>query len=443
MKNFFVVDLKKVNVGFEIVLYGWIKSKRDHGKILFFDLCDSTGSVQLIVEERRISGKSFDLAKRITIESAVKIIGVVEEVFVNKKNIREIRVTEIELIGSANIRIEPYPRSNLDIFDASFQEQLLNLRHFYLRNEKVMAILRFRHTLMGLVHQWFRQHGFVEITAPVLTPTPLYDDRSAISLEIQNQKVFLTQCVGFYLESAAHAFEKVYNIGPSFRGEESRSKRHLMEYWHIKAEIAFANLDDVRSLVEDLISDVSDQCDKECGDLAKIIGTEICTDGISKPFPCIKYTEVVSLLQKEGLGFEFGTSLGSDEEVFLSSKLNFSTPFWVVGIPRKIEPFPYVIDTDDPRVTMTADLIATEGYGELLGIAEKIYDPVMLKERMEEKNKVDNPQYKWLIDLRNYGCVPHSGFGLGVERFIRWLLRIPHVRDTIPFFRTFGRKIQP
>lgn len=296
--------------------------------------------------------------------------------------------------------------------------------------------------MTGIIHQWFRQHGFIEIHAPVLTPTPLYDDRTPIALEVHGQHVYLTQCVGFYLEQAVHAFEKIYNIGPSFRAEESRSKRHLMEYWHIKAELAFVDFEGLATTVEQFIHDVSQQCTTEGIHLAKVIGTELCQDGLKMPFPRIDYCEAVNWLKARGCDIEFGKSLGSDEETLLSNRFGDS-PFWVVGIPRSIEPFPYVIDSNDPRRTKTADLIASHGFGELLGIAEKIHTLSMLDERLIEKGKAGDARYEWLRELRQYGCVPHGGFGLGLERLIRWLLQVPHVRDTIPFHRAFGRRIYP
>jgi len=307
-------------------------------------------------------------------------------------------------------------------------------------NEKIMAILKFRHILTRIVHQWFHENGFIEIHAPVLTPTPLYDDRTAMSLKVHGQDVFLTQCVGFYLEQAVHAFKKIYNIGPSFRAEESRSKRHLMEYWHIKAELTFVDFEDIAATVEHFIRDISEKSIREGSELARVIGTDMCEDGLKTPFPRIDYGKAVEWLKAQGSEMEFGKSLGSDDESLLSNRFG-NTPFWVVGIPRSIEPFPYVIDSADPCRTKTADLIASRGFGELLGIAEKIHELPMLDERLTEKNKAGDARYEWLRELRQYGCVPHGGFGMGLERFIRWLLQIPHVRDTIPFHRAFGRKI--
>jgi len=281
----------------------------------------------------------------------------------------------------------------------------------------------------------------VEITAPVLTPIPLYDDKSALSLDVHDERVYLTQCVGFYLESAVHAFERVYNIGPSFRGEESRSKRHLMEYWHIKAELAWVNREDLICIVEDLISYTVSVVERQSDVIMDTLGTQLCLHGLDTPYPRISYAEAVQRLHHLGMKFEFGQSMGSKEEEALSKQ--FTSPFWIVGLPCSVEPFPYVIDPDDPRVTMTADLIATCGYGELLGIAEKIHCLPELDKRMQEKGKKGDVRYEWLRDLRKNGCVPHGGFGMGLERFIRWLLDIPHVRDTIPFPRTFRRRIFP
>jgi len=440
MKKVYAVDLlHSPNEGTDVELYGWVKTRRGHRHVVFLDITDSTGTVQCVVEAGNKS--AFELARRISQETAVKITGVLTDTGRTNPP-REIRVHDIEVVGASTINISPYPRGNIDIQDPRLQEQLMDKRHFYLRNEKIVAILKFRHILTRTVHQWFHKNGFIEIHAPVLTPTPLYDDRTPIALQVHGQNVYLTQCVGFYLEAAVHAFEKVYNIGPSFRTEESRSKRHLMEYWHIKAELAFVDFEDMVSIVERFICDVSELCIREGRELASIIGTEICSDGLKTPFPRIDYAETVEWFKAQGSDIEFGKSLGSDEETLLSQRFG-DTPFWVVGIPRSIEPFPYVIDAADPRRTKTADLIASRGFGELLGIAEKIHTLPMLDERLAEKGKSGDARYEWLRELRQYGCVPHGGFGMGLERFIRWLLQIPHVRDTIPFHRAFGRRIDP
>lgn len=440
MKKVYVADLlNRTPNGTQVELYGWVKARRRHNHVVFLDVCDSTGTVQSVVDET--NKELFELAKRISQETAVKVVGILMETG-RSNSPKEIRVRDIEIVGVSTINVSPYPRSDIDILDPKLQEQLLDKRHFYLRNEKIAAILKFRHVLTRIVHQWFHENGFIEIHAPVLTPTPLYDDRTAMALKVHGQDVFLTQCVGFYLEQAVHAFEKIYNIGPSFRAEESRSKRHLMEYWHIKAELAFVDFEDMAAVVEQFIRDVSEKSIHEGSELARVIGTDMCEDGLKTPFPRIDYGEAVEWLKAQGSDMEFGKSLGSDDESLLNNRFG-NTPFWVVGIPRSIEPFPYVVDSADTCRTKTADLIASKGFGELLGIAEKIHTLPMLDERLAEKNKAGDARYEWLRELRQYGCVPHGGFGMGLERFIRWLLQIPHVRDTIPFHRAFGRRIDP
>lgn len=443
MKEVYMNDVgKKIGVNSPVDLLGWIKNKRCSKHRTFLSVADSTGEIQVVVERGKVDDEMFESAKKVPVESSVRISGIVaEHPSSNDKSTIEVLASNFEIINEATFQLTPHPRGEIDIFKPEFQSHLLDYRHFYIRNPKTMAILKFRHWLMGAVHQWFRESGFIEITAPTLTPVPLYEDGSALNLDIHGENVFLTQCVGFYLESAVHAFEKVYNLGPSFRGEESRSKRHLMEYWHIKAEIAFGNLEDIIGFVESLISFVTRKAMSEAIEYTDVVGHGLNIDGLNPPFPRITYLEAIEKLQQAGVEFEFGKSLSSEDEAILSSM--YEQPLWVVGIPRSIELFPYVIDLKDNRFTMTADLIASKGYGELLGVAEKIYDPAMLDERMKEKGKYGNELYQWLRDMRNFGCVPHIGFGLGLERFIRWLMQIEHVRDTMPFPRTFRRKVRP
>lgn len=439
MKKLYAIDLCNIPNNSLVNFCGWVKTCRRHKHLVFLDVCDSTGSIQVVVDGA--NRKLLEAAKKISPESAVEINGILVDTGRSRPP-KEIRAVDIKVIGPVEIDISPQPRSGIDIFDSRFTRQLLDKRHLYLRNEKIAAILRFRHMLSLFVHQWFSSQGFIEIHAPVLTPTPLYEDRTPIPVQVHGQHVYLTQCVGFYLEQAVHVFEKIYNMGPSFRAEESRSKRHLIEYWHIKAELAFVNFEDLVAIVEKFIHDISEQCASQSGQLAETIGTELCLDGLKIPFPRMDYREAVEWLTKQGCDMEFGKSLGSEEEALLSSQFD-NCPFWVVSIPRSIEPFPYVVNEDDPTRTKTADLIASRGFGELLGVAEKIHTLDMLDERLAEKGKAGDSRYEWLRELRQFGCVPHGGFGMGFERLIRWLLQIPHVRDTIPFHREFGRRIHP
>lgn len=441
MKEVFVGDILQSN-GDDVTveLSGWISAKRDQGKIIFLDVCDSTGKIQVVVAESNLTPELFHVAKHWPIESAVTLKGLLTY---SVKGQREIVAGSIALVGGVTKDFSPHPRGNIDIFDDSIIPHLLNNRHMYLRNPRVMAILQFRDCLMYHIRMWFHNNRYTSVDAPILTPVPLYDDGTAMSITVNDEKVFLTQCVGYYLEAAVHAFERVYNIGPSFRGEESRSRRHLMEYWHIKAEVAWCNLDEIIASVESIISFLVEKCHQEQAlKIHSVLGTTLCTDGLATPYPRISYEESINFLSGKGMTMEFGKSLGSDEEAELS-KLFPGRPFWITGIPRSIEPFPYVIDQNDTRITRVADLIASNGYGELLGTAEKISDLQMLDERLKDKGKGGDSRFEFVRDVHQVGCVPHAAFGMGVERMIRWMLNIPNVRDAIPFPRIFRRRIAP
>jgi len=440
MKNTYVGDLLQMSgEGTEVELLCWICAKRHHGGIVFLDVCDSTGELQAVVCEGKVTPGCFQLVRQLPVEAAVSVRGTLA---FPKTECVEIVVSDVALVGGVTKGFSPSPRGRIDIFDNRLTPNLLENRHIYLRNPKAMAILQFRDMMMHHIRGWFYDNRFTCIDAPILTPVPLYEDGSALSINVHDESVFLTQCVGYYLEAAVHAFERVFNIGPSFRGEESRSKRHLMEYWHIKAEVAWADLDDIISVVESIVSHLADKCRSEAKEMVSTLGTALCLDGLNVPFPRISYEESIAILAGKGMQIAFGKSLGSEEEAALS-KLFPGKPFWVTGIPRSIEPFPYVIDPKDTRITRVADLIASNGYGELLGTAEKISDLAMLDERMKDKGKEGDPRFEFVRDVHQLGCVPHAAFGMGVERMIRWMLNIPHVRDAIPFPRIFRRSISP
>lgn len=441
MKKLYVNDiLKYAQVNEEVELLGWVKSKYDNGGILFLNIVDSTGCLQVLLKKDAVPLDVFLDIKKIPIESSIKIQGVVVPPL--KGASKEIEAKRIEIIGLASLQVSPSPRTNFKIFDAKYTDLVLRKRHLFLRNEKVMAIMKIRSNFMRIIHDFFLEQGFIEINAPILTQIPLYEDNTAFNLDYFGTKVFLTQCVAFYLESAMHAFEKVYSIGPSFRAEHSGGKRHLAEYWHLKAEIAFSNLEDIISFTENLMSYIANHIIETNQRELEILDVTIDVDKLKAPYPRINYDEAVNVLNTKGLEFEWGKSLGADEEKFLSQE--FESPFWVTGLPIALAPFPYVINPSDSRVAMVADLLAPEGYGELLGVAEKICDSEELLRRMGEKGMDSQiERYQWYLELREYGCVPHSGFGMGIERVIRWLLKLDHVRNAIPFPRLFGRSPYP
>lgn len=438
MKIQFIVDLTVITDGSMVDVYGWLVGRRHVGNIVFLDIVDSTGSIQAVIEKKRVSNDEFNSAAHLSLESGVSLNGIIITAINGQ---REVRAESFKVEGVSTLGLSPHPRSKFNIFDSRHTKQMLDYRHIYLRNEKVGAILRFRSMLMRITRDWFYENRFLEFDAPILTPAPLYDGSTAMSIKVHDEDVYLSQCAGFYLEAGVHAFERVFNMGPSFRGEESRSKRHLMEYWHIKAELAWGDREDIIAIVENILTYITKECRLQCADLLETLDKELCLDALKAPFPRITYEEAVNYLVAHGVEVKFGEALSTSDEEKLS-KL-YDSPFWIVGVPRSVEPFPYVIDPSDARITMVADLIASNGFGELLGIAEKIHDPVMLDERLDEKNKLNDPRYQFVRDVHHAGCVPHIAFGMGLERLVRWLLNIPHVRDCIPFPRVVRRSINP
>jgi asparaginyl-tRNA synthetase len=438
-KKLYVRDLLnpvKIPDGEQVELLGWIRSRRHHSHVVFVDVVDSTGAIQLVLNETTTDETQYGAAKSVPIESAIRVAGTLNT---SDKGQREIMVNAFTVISVDSLCLQPQPRAGFDIFDPKMAKHIIANKAVYLREPHYMAILRFRAKVMQIVREWFELNGFLEFDAPILVLAPLYDDSTAMKIDVHGQDVFLSQCAGFFLEAATMAFEKVYNMGPSFRGEESRSKRHLKEYWHIKAELAFGDRDDIIEIVESLLIFVHARVNEVCKEEMTVLGSSLRSADFRAPFARITYEEAVKHVQSKGSDTKIGVGISSKDEEELA-KL-FDGPFWVLGIPRGVEPFPYVIDETNPTVTKVADLIAPRGYGELCGVAEKIFNPLMLNERMGEKGKLGDPRYDFVVDIHRSACVPHIAFGMGLERLLRWLLDIPHVRDTIPFPRLAGRSI--
>jgi len=443
MKSLYVDDvLKKIEENKKVELLGWIKSKRDLGNTVFLDVTDSSGSIQVIIKKDVLTPEMFLEIKKAHVESVVKVSGIV--VTNLSRNTKEISAKDFEVISPATLNVSPHPRKDFDIFNPKYTDLILSDRHLFLRNEKIMAILKFKCNFINIIHEWFKKQDFTHIDAPILTQALLYDDKSAFKIDFFGTELFLTQCVAFYLEAAINAFEKVYNLTPSFRAEHSRSTRHLAEFWHLKAEIAFANFNDMLKFSEKtfyyIIKNSIEKNKKEL----KTLNVSIDIDKLKPPYPKITYDKAIDILQSKGSKIEWGKSLGADEEKILSYE--FEVPFFVTGLPSSVEPFPFAADPLNLKITKTADLITPDGYFEVLGIAEKIHKPDELLRRMKEVGKATKSlieRYKWYIELRNYGCAPHSGLGMGIERVIRWMLKLPHVRDVISFPRLYGRLPYP
>lgn len=433
MKDVFISDLKSL-VSDKVIIIGWVKNQRSFGKLRFIDLEDSTGEIQIVLEQLSLS---------IPKGSAIKVTGTLK-VQENDESKVEVIAESVELISPFLLdTISPLPRSDVASLELTGVDNLLSNRHLYICNERSQTILRFRHKFFRTMHTWFDKHGFVEINAPILTEALLYKESTAFSVDYFGTPVFLTQCVGFYLEACVLAFEKVYNFGPSFRAEPSHGRRHLAEYYHIKAEIAHVNLTDLMNFVQKLISEVCAELIEVAGDELDKLNAPLLTLDLTPPYSEISYKEAIKILNKRGFSIQVGQSLPPEAEESLSH--DFDKPFFIVGLPSAVEPFPYVIDPNDPELTLTADLHAPRGFGEILGIAEKIHRKSDLENRAMAKrlSEEQRRRLEWYFNLRDAGCVPHGGIGMGVERTIRWLLGLTHVRDAIPFPRLFNRIPRP
>lgn len=429
-----IYGLREYDSSRPVSVRGWIKGKRSLRSRTFLDLVDSSGEVQL-VSSNSLDDSILDKIDTLNPESCVQIQGIYDS------ERKEVHVEDVDIIALATDHLTPLPRKPFDVRQGPNKVHALDNRHLYLRHPEMVSMLKLRSKFMSSLHNFFQDEEFFEFTAPVLTDITLYGEDSAFDTKFRGKDVYMTQCTAFYLESAIPALEKVYFMSPTFRSEKSRTKRHLSEYWHIKAETAFQDLEGMMGFVEHMLSSVATEfTDRGAEELASI-GSEIDLSMLSEPFESITYDNAIQILTDEGFDIEWGKSLGADEERFLGELTG--KPTWLKYMPRDVEPFPYRINPDDPRTTLVADLIVP-GYGEILGTAEKIHDIEELELRMREDFVPhDEDVYDWCIQLRRTGLPPHSGFGMGVERALRWLLGFDHVRNLIPYPRLPGRNPHP
>jgi len=445
MKKIFIKDILAKDVFCrDIEILGWIENKREHGAIIFWDVVDSTGKIQVLLIKKNFREK-WEKIKNIPSETCVKIIGD-RHCFIKErqKNIEVIAKT-IEILGEYKLNITPRPRSLFPIFDRKYTNYILKNRSLYLRNPKQMAAISFKSKFLYELNRYFRDNNFVFIESPVLTEMLLYDDDTAFSFNFHGRKVYLTQCCTFQLEAAIIAFEKVYNITPSFRAESSRSNRHLNEYTHLKVELAFANLEDLISLAEDILYNMAKKMVKIGEKELEFLGVKFDLCEFKPSFRRISYDDAVKIFNKEGYRFQYGRNLSEKGVSILNRKLR-NKLIWVQYPPRRAEAFPFKAFPHNPNLIMAADLIAPYGFGEIAGVAEKICSKKELLERMTEKGKNTPRQlerYKSYIQLRDAALPPHGGIGMGIDRIVRYFLKLPHVKDVVPYPRLFGHRWNP
>ncbi|HMK35663.1 MAG TPA: asparagine--tRNA ligase [Desulfomonilaceae bacterium] len=411
-----------------VELRGWIANRRSSGKIRFLQLRDGHGIIQCVVTADRVSPEAFDLADRIPYESSVIVRGEV------RKDVRspigfEIGVTDFAVVSQA----QPYPISNKE-HGVGF---LMDHRHLWLRSSRQAALLRMRSVITAAARRYFDDLGFVSVEAPVLTPTACEGTTTLFEVGYFDRSAYLTQSGQLYGEAAAMALGNIYVFGPTFRAEKSKTRRHLTEFWMIEPEMAFYELPQTIDLAQGLICKIVEEVLEKCGPLLKVLERDTSAlERVKPPFPRITYTDAVDILKSKGVEVNWGDDFGGDEESVLSE--GFDKPFFVTHYPSDIKAFYMKRDPADARLALAVDLLAPEGYGEIVGGGQR-EDSLDELEKRIKAHDLDLEPLEWYLDLRRYGSVPHAGFGLGIERTLAWIAGIHHVRETIAFPRLMDR----
>jgi asparaginyl-tRNA synthetase len=419
--------LSKDHVGKKVHVRGWIYRTRCSGGIVFAVLRDSTGIIQVTVKKGVVPDDEFESASKSGIESSVIIEGTVAE---DKRAPGgfEIRASSFKLVGIA----EAFP-----ITEYQSTELLLDLRHLWIRSREQTAVAKIKASLLRGAREWFYENGYVEVTPPIITGVAPEDSTTLFQVKYFDRIAYLSQSAQFYLESLIYSLEKVWSLTPSFRAEKSRTPRHLAEYWHLEMEAAWLENEDNMKVQEQLITAMLHNAATECPDELRLMKRDpAALMKIQAPFDRMQYGEAMEYLQKKGHDISWGSDLGAVEERTLT--IDREIPVFIVNYPKELKPFYMKENPDDTKTYKNSDLLAPEGYGEIVGGSERETNYELLLERLREKGEsLDN--YKWYLDLRKYGSVPHSGFGLGMERIVTWVCKMDHIRDSTPYPRTVAR----
>jgi len=423
---------------------GWVYNRTRKGKLVFILVRDGYGFVQCVAFKNDLPEDEFNTIAHIPQESAVIIKGVVrvDDRAPGIPGGYEIGITEVQSIQEA---ADEYPMA-LKEHGVDFA---LDHRHLWMRMPSQWAILRIRSTVIKAIHEWLDQSNFIHMDTPILTPSAAEGTTTLFGTDYFDEGlVYLAQTGQLYNEANIYAFNRVYCFGPTFRAEKSKTRRHLTEFWMVEPEIAFCDLDELMEIQEQFIGYIVQKVlEKRSSELLSLGRDLEKLEGIKPPFPRISYDEACEILikeynqitdpdKKELIKFEWGMDFGAPHEAFLTKRYN--KPVFVFGFPTAVKAFYMEPWPDRPEVSKSVDLLAPEGYGEITGGSERISDPGLLIKRIQE-HELPEEAYDWYIDLRRYGSVPHSGFGLGIERTVAWITGIQHIRETIPFPRTIKR----
>ena len=420
----YIADISNYE-GQEITLKAWLYNKRSSGKLHFLQLRDGTAEIQAVVFKGNVSDEVFALADKIPQESSVEVVGLVKK-HERSKIGYEIDVKDLKVIAYSN----DYPITPKE-HGTHF---LMEHRHLWLRSLRQKAILKIRHRIIKSVRDFFDNKGFTLVDAPIFTPNACEGTTNLFETDYFDTKAYLTQSGQLYMEAAAMAVGKAYCFGPTFRAEKSKTRRHLTEFWMVEPEVAFFDIYDDMDLAEEFVEYIVQQVVEHNKEDLEVLERDISKlENIKRPFPRISYDEAIEILHKKGNDTPWGEDFGGDEETLISQE--FDKPVMIHHYPMKVKAF-YMKQDGDKAACV--DMIAPEGYGEIIGGGQREEDLDKLKEKIKEQG-LNEEVFDWYLDVRKYGSVPHAGFGLGIERTVAWVCGLPHVRETIPFPRLMDR----
>lgn len=412
------------HVGQEVTIRGWVRHHRAKGKIQFLVVRDGTGDIQAVVSKAAVGDAQFERIGQVTQESSVIVTGTVRA-DQRAQGGFELDVKQMDIVQQA----DPFPIQPKEHGTGFLMEH----RHLWLRSSRQHAILRIRHEIIRACRNFFDDRGFTLADSPIFTPNACEGTTTLFETNYFDEKAYLTQSGQLYSEATAAAFGKVYCFGPTFRAEKSKTRRHLMEFWMVEPEVAFAELPDMMDLAEDFLCEiVAKVLERRRPELAVLERDVAKLEQIKRPFPRLTYHEAVELLRKKGNPMQSGDDLGGDEETLLSSE--FDRPVIVHRYPAAIKAFYMQPDPSNPALALCMDVLAPEGYGEIIGGGQRLHDYDHLMARIREHH-LSEEAFRWYADLRRYGSAPHAGFGMGIERAVAWICGLEHVRETIPFPR--------
>ncbi len=416
-------------VGQEVIVKGWLYNKRSSGKIMFPQIRDGSGIIQGVVLKTNVPEHVWEALDRLPQESSLIVRGTVREE-PRAPGGYEIEIRDAEIVSIA----EPYPLGKKD----HGIEFLLDHRHLWLRSRRPHAVLKIRHEVIRAIRDFFDSNGFVLCDAPIFTPAACEGTTTLFEVDyFEDQKAYLTQSGQLYMEAACMAFGKVYCFGPTFRAERSKTRRHLTEFWMVEPEVAYATLDDIMELAEQLVTFTLERVlERRRAELELLERDLSRLESVRPPFPRLSYDEAVQLLREGGFDFSWGDDFGSPHETYLSE--HFDKPVMIHRYPVAVKAFYMEPDPERPELALCMDMLAPEGYGEIIGGGQRIASLELLRQRIREHH-LPEEAFDWYLDLRRYGSVPHSGFGLGLERTVAWICGLEHVREAIPFPRMLYR----